>query len=153
MDEIVAAARHAGADEFISKFPDGYDTLVGMGGATLSGGQRQRISFARATLRNSPVMIFDEPATGLDIHAEKEAKDALYNMKKNRTLFIITHRLNFLELADWTVFIRNGRLVEQGEPRRLLEKKGEFYSFVSDEITRTGFSDWPRNLIKDEINP
>jgi ABC-type multidrug transport system fused ATPase/permease subunit len=152
MDEIEAAARTAGADEFIGKFPTGYDTLVGEAGVTLSGGQRQRISFARATLRNSPVMIFDEPATGLDIHAEKEAKNALRAMKENRTLCIITHRLNFLELADWTIFIRDGHLVEQGYPGDLLENKGEFYRFVSHEVSRTGYSEWPQNMIKGETN-
>jgi ABC-type multidrug transport system fused ATPase/permease subunit len=151
-EEIVAAARTAGADEFIRKFPGGYDTLVGEAGVTLSGGQRQRISFARATLRNAPVMIFDEPATGLDIHAEKEAKDALRAMKENHTLCIITHRLNFLELADWTIFIRDGHLVEQGCPGDLLENKGEFYRFVSHEVSRTGYSEWPQNMIKGETN-
>jgi ABC-type multidrug transport system fused ATPase/permease subunit len=153
MEEIEAAARTAGADQFISKFPDGYDTLVGEGGLTLSGGQRQRISFARAALRNSPIMIFDEPATGLDIHAEKEAKNALRGMKENRTICIITHRLNFLELADWTIYIRDGRLVEEGDPKELLEKKGEFYGFVSSEVTRTGYSEWPLDVIEDETNP
>lgn len=152
MEEIEAAARTAGAEEFIRRFPGGYETLVGEAGVTLSGGQRQRISFARATLRNSPVMIFDEPATGLDIHAEKEAKDALHAMKENRTLCIITHRLNFLELADWTIYIRDGRLVEQGYPGDLLENKGEFYRFVSHEVSRTGYSEWPQNMIKDETN-
>jgi ABC-type multidrug transport system fused ATPase/permease subunit len=152
MEEIENAAKKAGADEFIKKFPDGYETLVGEGGATLSGGQRQRISFARATLRNSPVMIFDEPATGLDIHAEKEAKTALSVMKESHTLCIITHRLNFLELADWTIFIREGRLVEEGDPGELLDIKGEFYGFVSHEIIRTGYSEWPGNPIKGEMN-
>lgn len=147
-EEIEEAARIAGADGFIRKFPEGYDTLVGEGGVTLSGGQRQRISFARAALRNSPIMIFDEPATGLDIHAEKEAKDALRAMKENRTICIITHRLNFLDLADWTIFIRDGHLVEQGFPGDLLENRGEFYAFVSHEVSRTGYSEWPRNTIK-----
>ncbi len=145
IDEIAEAARFAGADEFIDRLPDGYDTIVGEGGSTLSGGQRQRISFARATLRNSPVMIFDEPAAGLDIHAEKEAKDALAKLKGNHTLFIITHRLNFLDLADWAVFIRDGETMEEGEPLELLNKKDDFYNFVSVEIERTGYSEWPGN--------
>lgn len=151
-EEILTAARAAGADQFIMKLPEGYETLVGEGGVTLSGGQRQRISFARAMLRNSPVMIFDEPATGLDVHAEREAKNALHALKENRTLCIITHRLNFLELADWTIFIRDGRLVEQGAPGDLLDNKSEFYSFVSHEVSRTGYSEWPRNMVKGETN-
>lgn len=151
-DEIVKAANFAGADEFISRLSDGYDTVIGERGSTLSGGQRQRISLARAALRNSPVMIFDEPATGLDIHAEKEAKNALRKLKGDHTLFIITHRLNFLELADWAIFIRDGRLVEQGEPLKLLNNKGEFYKFVSTEINRTGYSEWPGGAAASAMN-
>lgn len=143
LQEIENAARLVGADEFIRKFQDGYDTEIGEGGLTLSGGQRQRISFARAALRNSPIMIFDEPATGLDIHAEKEAKEALRALQPERTLLIITHRLNFLELADWAIFIRDGKLVEEGNPLELLDNKKEFYEFVSHEIDRTGFNKWP----------
>lgn len=153
VEEIMEAARIAGADTFINKFPEGYDTLVGEGGLTLSGGQRQRISFARAALRNSSVMIFDEPATGLDIHAEREAKDSLRRMKKDHTIFIITHRLNFLELADWAVFIRDGCLVEEGIPRELIDKRGEFYNFVSHEIDRRGSTELPDDLIKDFTGP
>lgn len=143
MEEIKQAARLVGADRFIEKFPDGYETEVGEGGLTLSGGQRQRVSFARAALRNSPMMIFDEPVTGLDIHAEKIVKEALRALKLGRTLLVITHRLNFLDLADWTVFIRDGRLVEEGDPMELLNKKGEFCKFVAREVDRTGYEEWP----------
>jgi len=135
-EEIEAAARLVGADDFIKKLPEGYETMVGEGGVTLSGGQRQRISFARAALRNSPIMIFDEPATGLDVHSERGAMEALRAFKPGRTLLIITHRLNFLELADWAAFIEDGRLVEQGLVSELLERKREFYRYVS-EISET----------------
>jgi len=133
-EEIEAAARLVGADGFIRNLPEGYETLVGEGGVTLSGGQRQRISFARAALRNSPIMIFDEPATGLDIHSEKGAMEALRAFKPGRTLLIITHRLNFLALADWAVYIEDGTLVEQGNVSDLLERKREFYLYV-DHVT------------------
>ncbi len=151
-DEIVRAANFAGAEGFINQLSDGYDTIIGERGSTLSGGQRQRITLARAALRDSPIMIFDEPATGLDIHAEKEAKNALRKLKGDHTLFIITHRLNFLELADWAIFIRDGRLVEQGEPLELLNNKGEFYKFVSTEINRTGYSEWPAGGASSAMN-
>lgn len=142
-EEIEQAARLVGADEFIRRFQNGYETEIGEGGLTLSGGQRQRIGFARAALRDSPVMLFDEPATGLDIHAEKVAMEALAALKVNRTLLIITHRLNFLQLADWAIFIRDGRLVDEGEPQVLLGRKGEFHDFVTGEIVRTGYDRWP----------
>jgi ABC-type multidrug transport system fused ATPase/permease subunit len=133
LDEIVQAASLVGADEFIRRLPEGYETLVGEGGLTLSGGQRQRISFARAALRNSPVMLFDEPATGLDIHSEKEAKSALRVLKAGRTLLVITHRLNFLDLADWVVFIRDGQLVDEGSPQELLKRSQCFSDYVAGE--------------------
>jgi ATP-binding cassette subfamily B protein len=149
-EEIKRAARLVGADSFIEKFPDGYDTEVGEGGLTLSGGQRQKISFARAALRDSPIMIFDEPATGLDIHAEKIVKEALHALKPGRTLLVITHRLNFLDLADWAVFIRDGKLVEEGDPLELVNNKGEFYNFVASEIDRTGYDEWPGKFLRAE---
>jgi ATP-binding cassette subfamily B protein len=132
-DEIEAAARLVGAADFIGRLRDRYDTLVGEGGLTLSGGQRQRISFARAALRNSPVMIFDEPATGLDVHSEREAKVALAALKRGRTLLIITHRLNFLDLADWIIFIREGKLVEQGTLRELIDLRASFHEYIAGE--------------------
>ena len=135
-EEIEQAARQVGADGFIGKFTDGYETMVGEGGATLSGGQRQRISFARAALKDSPIMIFDEPATGLDIHAEKGAKEALRALKPGRTLLIITHRLNFLDLADWAAYIEDGHLIEQGSVEELLKRKGRFYTYVDHEADK-----------------
>jgi ABC-type multidrug transport system fused ATPase/permease subunit len=137
-----------GADQFIRGLPEGYDTIVGEGGLTLSGGQRHRVSFARAALRDSAIMIFDEPATGLDIHAEREAKEALRALKPHRVLIIITHRLNFLELADWAVFIRGGRLVEEGKPIELFRRRGDFHDYVAREVTRTGYSQWPNGSVQ-----
>lgn len=128
-DEVERAARLSGAHEFICLLPDGYDTLVGEGGLTLSGGQRQLISFARAALKQSPIMIFDEPATGLDSYAESETLRVLETLKNKRTLMIITHRLHFLKLADWVVFIRDGRMVEQGTLDDLMAAQGDFYDF------------------------
>ncbi|MCH9031295.1 MAG: ABC transporter ATP-binding protein, partial [candidate division Zixibacteria bacterium] len=131
--EIESASRKVGADKFIRSMPDGYETLVGEGGATLSGGQRQLISFARAALRNTSIMIFDEPATGLDIHAEREARNALKSLKPDGVLIIISHRLAFLEMADWVVFVQNGQLIEEGEPNSLLESHGPLYQYVNTD--------------------
>ena len=140
-EEIENAARLVGADEFIKNLPEGYDTLVGEGGATMSGGQRQLISFARAALRQSPIMIFDEPATGLDVHAEKEAKDLLSRFRIDKTVLIITHRLHFLDLADWVVFLKDGTVVEEGTPEALLQHEGQFHEFYTKGKSYTNISD------------
>ncbi len=136
LEEIVAAARKVGADEFIRALPEGYETLVGEGGQTLSGGQRQRITFARAALRDSRIMIFDEPATGLDPQAEKVALEALVTLRKGRTLLLITHRLNFLNLADRVVYLEEGRVVEEGTSEELLNKKGKFFVFYEEWLAQ-----------------
>lgn len=128
-EQIAAAARLANAAEFIERLPDGYGTLVGEGGATLSGGQRQRLSIARAVLRESPVMILDEPTTGLDVGAETIARDALAALRKRCTLLVITHRLQFLELADWVVFVKDGRVLDEGTPAELQERCEAFREF------------------------
>ncbi len=130
-DEIREAAIRASAHDFIEKLPRGYQTLVGEGGLTLSGGQRQRISFARAALRQSPVMIFDEPATGLDPRSERAAKDALSEFRRDRTMIIITHRLHFLDLADHVILLANGRVLEEGTPEDLRANGKFFAEFVS----------------------
>ena len=132
-EDVITAATHAGAHPFITELPEGYDSLVGEGGATLSGGQRQRISLARAILRETPVMIFDEPATGLDVYSESETKDLLSRVKRGRTLLVITHRLHFLDLADWVVLIVDGRVVEQGPPRELLDSGGPLQEYVTGQ--------------------
>lgn len=129
-EEIISAAETVGAHTFIEHLPDGYDTVVGEGGLTLSGGQRQRIAFARAALRNSPIMLFDEPATGLDAEAEREAKQALSSLREGRTLVIITHRLNFLELCDHAILLKDGQIIDEGATTSLLANKGPFQEFV-----------------------
>ncbi len=137
-DEIVAAARKVGADEFIQQLPNGYDTVLGEGGLTVSGGQRQRLAFARAALRDSPIMIFDEPATGLDAAAERESKDALAALREGRTLIIVTHRLNFLDLADHVILIDHGRIVEEGCPRELTSRPGPLQDYVHQWFEEVG---------------
>lgn len=141
-DQIEAAARKVGAEQFIRELPDGFDTVVGEGGLTLSGGQRQRIAFARAALRNSPIMIFDEPATGLDHQAEQVVKDALAYLREGRTLILITHRLNFIDLADWIILLENGEVKQTGSPEALLGQPGAYRQFYAAWLksmgTRTG---------------
>ncbi|OCQ92676.1 protein tyrosine phosphatase [Nostoc sp. MBR 210] len=124
--EIEAAARLAHAHDFIQALPQGYDTLVGERGATLSGGQRQRIAIARAAIRQAPILILDEPTTGLDKVNEKAVIDALQCLSRNKTTFLITHDLDFATRADVIVYLEHGRVVEQGSHRELMHKNGRY---------------------------
>jgi ATP-binding cassette subfamily B protein len=124
--EIEAAARLAHAHDFIQALPQGYDTLVGERGATLSGGQRQRIAIARAAIRQAPILILDEPTTGLDKESEKAVIDALQRLSAHRTTFLITHDLDFATRADIIIYLENGRIAEQGSHLELMHKHGRY---------------------------
>ena len=126
-EEIIHAAKLANADEFIAKLPDGYDTMIGERGMTLSGGQRQRITIARAIIRNAPILILDEPSSGLDPAAEKLVFDALGNLMEGRTSIVIAHRLATVRQADVIFVIDNGRVVEWGTHAELLEREGLYW--------------------------
>ena len=129
-EEIIAAARAANADYFISQLPQGYETIVGERGGTLSGGQRQRIAIARALLRNAPILILDEPTAALDAHSESLVMSALERLMRGRTTFIIAHRLSTIREADLIVVLENGEIVEQGSHQRLLQRGGHYADLV-----------------------
>jgi ATP-binding cassette, subfamily B, bacterial len=120
------AAQLAHAQEFIEKLPRGYDTEVGERGATLSGGQKQRIAIARAVLRSTPIVILDEPMTGLDVVSESLILEALRNLLRERTAIVIAHRLTTILNSDLVAVMDNGRILEIGSPRQLFEAKGPF---------------------------
>jgi len=122
--EIVRAARLANADEFIDRMHDDYETMIGERGVTLSGGQRQRITIARAIIRNSPILILDEPSAGLDAESEKLVFDALENLMQGKTSIVIAHRLATVRRADVIFVIDRGRVVEQGSHAALLARGG-----------------------------
>jgi ABC-type multidrug transport system fused ATPase/permease subunit len=124
MEEIVRAAELANASEFIDKMPDGYDTVVGERGVTLSGGQRQRIAIARALIRSLPILILDEPTTGLDAESEQLVFDALNRLMEGKTSMVIAHRLATIQRADKILVIENGAIVETGKHDELLAKGG-----------------------------
>ena len=126
-EEIMEAARLANAHDFISKMPHGYDTLVGERGVTLSGGQRQRIGIARAVVRNSPILILDEPTASLDTESEKIVMDALQNLMFGRTVIIIAHRLNTIRNADKIIVLNSGFIVEEGTHDELMNR-GKIYA-------------------------
>ncbi len=126
-EEIIEAAKLANAHEFISKMPNGYDTLIGERGLTLSGGQRQRIGIARAVVRNSPILILDEPTSALDTESEKIVMEALQKLMEGRTVITIAHRLSTIRDADKIFVLNHGCIVEEGSHEELLAR-GEIYA-------------------------
>jgi subfamily B ATP-binding cassette protein MsbA len=125
-EEIIEAARQANAHDFIMEMPDGYETLIGERGVTLSGGQRQRIGIARAILRNAPILILDEPSSGLDSAAEAQVFDALERLMAGRTCIVITHRLYTIHRADVIFVLKDGRIVERGNHGKLVASGGVY---------------------------
>ena len=124
--EIIAAAKAANADEFIRELENGYDTVIGERGATLSGGQRQRIAIGRALIRDAPILILDEPMTGLDVESESKVREALDRLMKDRTCLMITHDLQAIANADLVLVIEGGEIVERGKHDELIATSGRY---------------------------
>lgn len=124
--DVEAAARLANAHDFIMQLPDGYDTMVGERGVTLSGGQRQRIAIARAAIRQSPILVLDEPTTGLDEENDRAVSQALQRLSRGRTTFIIAHDLMLAARADRILYIEHGRIAESGSHHELLRANGRY---------------------------
>ena len=127
--EILHAAKLANAHEFIEKLPQGYDTILGERGMTLSGGQRQRIAIARAVIRNTPILLLDEPTTGLDAASEKLVFEALDRLMEGKTTIVIAHRLSTVRRADIIFVIKEGAIVESGKHDELLKSGGLYSKF------------------------
>jgi ABC-type multidrug transport system fused ATPase/permease subunit len=128
--EVVEAAEAADAHEFIVELPDGYETGVGQRGNRLSGGQRQRIAIARAMIRNAPILILDEPTTGLDAESSHKVLDPLRRLMAERTTLIISHNLMTVRDADVILLLEEGRVVESGSHDELMERDGLYAHFV-----------------------
>ncbi|MGD1018353.1 MAG: ABC transporter ATP-binding protein [Verrucomicrobiia bacterium] len=126
LDEIVAAAREAEADDFIRAMPQGYDAPIGERGVTLSGGQRQRLALARAFLKNSPILILDEPTTALDAETEAAVLRSLDRLRKGRTVFVVAHRMSTVRQADLLLVMHDGQIVERGRHDDLVARGGHY---------------------------
>ena len=137
--EIIEAAKQANAHEFISKFPEGYNTLVGERGIKLSGGERQRVAIARAILKDAPILVLDEAASSLDSESEMYIQDALKKLMRSRTTIVIAHRLSTIMQMDRIVVIGDGQIVEQGRHEELLKIRQGLYQKLW-EIQAGGFA-------------
>lgn len=133
MERILQASKIAGADEFISSLPKGYDTLVGERGSSLSGGQKQRVAIARAILGNPKILIFDEATSALDYESEKIISNNMASIKKDRTMFIVAHRLSTVRDCDEIIVLDKGTIIERGDHKSLMELKGYYYFLNSQQ--------------------
>ena len=131
IEEVVAAAKKACCHDFIMSLPDGYETVVGEGGATLSGGEKQRIAIARAIMKDAPIIILDEATANVDPENEKELTEAIENLTKEKTIIMIAHRLKTVRNADQIVVIDKGRIVQKGRHEELMNEEGIYKNFVS----------------------
>jgi subfamily B ATP-binding cassette protein MsbA len=127
-DDIQSAARAAHAHEFIAALPDGYDARIGERGQRLSGGQRQRLAIARAILKNCPLLVLDEATSSLDAESEQLVQDALANLMRNRTTFVIAHRLSTVRRADLIIALERGEIAEIGTHEQLVDRPGGVYA-------------------------
>ena len=126
-EEVLAAAKAANCDEFVSKLPQGYGTPIGENGAKLSGGERQRISIARALLKNAPIVLLDEATASLDVENETKVQGALSHLLEGKTVLVIAHRMRTVEAADKIVVLAEGKVAEEGSPEELLEKPDSIF--------------------------
>jgi ABC-type multidrug transport system fused ATPase/permease subunit len=125
-DEVITAAKQAHADDFIESLSNGYDTLVGERGVKLSGGQRQRIALARAMLKKAPILVLDEATSALDSESEHYIQQSLWKLMQNKTAIVIAHRLSTIQKMDRIAVLDNGKIIEEGSHKELLEKNGMY---------------------------
>lgn len=139
-EEVLAAARAAMCDEFVSRMPQGYDMMIGENGGRLSGGERQRISIARAILKDAPVVLLDEATASLDVENETQVQQALSRLLAGKTVLVIAHRMRTVANADKIVVLKEGRVAEQGAPAELMAREGGLYRHVVE--LQTEASGW-----------
>ena len=130
-EEVIEAAKKARCYDFIMSFPEGFDTVIGEGGASLSGGEKQRLSIARCILKDSPIVILDEATASVDADNERAIQEAISELCKNKTLLVIAHRLKTIRDADQILVISDGKIIERGNHEKLMEKDGVYAHMVS----------------------
>src|SRR5699024_7536609 len=141
-EEVVAAAKAARCHDFIMALPDGYDTVIGEGGATISGGERQRLSIARAMLKDAPVVILDEATANVDPENEAELQAAIEALTGGKTIIMIAHRLKTVRHANQILVVDHGRIVQHGTHDQLIQQKGIYADFI---LNRKAAIDWKIN--------
>lgn len=139
-EEVLAAAQAARCDEFISRMPEGYDTLLGENGSTLSGGERQRLSIARALLKDAPIVMLDEATASLDPESEAAIQQAISRLIRGKTVIVIAHRLRTIRNADKIIVLDQGRVAEEGTHESLLEKNGLYKKLFNIQQESLGWS-------------
>ena len=139
-EEVYEAAKKARCYDFIMALPDGFQTVIGEGGATLSGGEKQRISIARCILKDAPIVILDEATASVDTDNESYIQEAINELVKGKTLLVIAHRLNTIRQADQILVISDGRISEQGTHDELMAKAGIYQDFVNIRKKSSGWS-------------
>ena len=130
-EEVLAAAKAANCDEFVTKLPQGYDTPIGENGAKLSGGERQRISIARALLKNAPIVLLDEATASLDVENETKVQSALSRLLAGKTVLVIAHRMRTVSGADKIVVLKEGTVFEQGKPEELMQNENSLFRHMT----------------------
>jgi thiol reductant ABC exporter CydC subunit len=135
-EEIIAAAKQAQLHDFVLTLPNGYDTRVGEQGLLLSGGERQRVAIARAFLRDTPILVLDEPTVNLDAITERAVMDAITTLRQGRTTFLVTHRLVAMETVNEILVLRAGQIVERGTHATLLQNEGLYWKMWQQQSTR-----------------
>lgn len=138
-EQVVEAAKRARCHDFISALPNGYDTIVGEGGASLSGGERQRISIARALLKDAPIVVLDEATASIDPENEQLIQQALTELTREKTVVVIAHRLATIEHADQILVVEDGTVVQRGAHEELLAQEGVYRRFVEARAEAEGW--------------